>query len=281
MEASSCTKCEDTKSYFEVSQYEIQKDFDMVKMCCNYEIYFVFSGNGKHIIDFLEYECTPNTIFFLSPYQRHHWIVDENICLYKIEFSEAFLLEIGCGILQELSYIDGNYLSIKLQNNQKCTNLLSQLYTEYNNDNFGKNVALRSYLVLVLIGIQRAIEEMDIIENDIKDNHIWKLKKFIRENSYKYETVEYYANKLQITPDYLNKLIKNYYNKTASQYIREKTILEAQRLLAYTNHTIEDIASILGFYDSSYFRKFFKRETNTKPNDYREYIKDKYPIKIL
>jgi AraC-like DNA-binding protein len=264
-------------SYFSIEELTIKKDTP--KECSNYEIYFIFEGDGVHIIDTSEYECDSGVIFFLSPSQMHHFVPSSEIRGYKIEFNESFLVEMGCGLLQELSFIDGDFLSVKLSNNQKCTNILSQLIDEYNNERFGKSIALRSYLVMVLIGIQRAIEEENISHN--KDNYMWSLKKEIRENNYKIETVEYYAKKLNISADYLNKIVKQNSSITASKFIREKTILQAKRLLAYTDDTIESIGEILGFVDSSYFRKFFKRETSIRANEYREAIREKYPIKAI
>jgi AraC-like DNA-binding protein len=276
-------KSSSIKPYFSISSFIIDNNKNKIlsKKCCYYEIYFIQKGNGKHIIDLIDYIVEDGMIFFVSPSQSDHWYVEKKVEGIKIEFSESFLKEISCGILQELSFLDGNYFCVKLENNQKCEYLLSDLLKEFNQNRFGKNVALRSYLILVLIGIQRSIDDLKIPNiKKIDNEYIWSLKKLIRENQYKNETVEYYANKLGISADYLNKVIKSNYNKTASNYLREQTILEAQKLLAYSDDTVESISEKLGFVDISYFRRFFKRETSMTATEYRSYIRDKYPIMI-
>jgi AraC-like DNA-binding protein len=278
----SCESC-DGVSFFEITEFCIDSGIEqkLSKRCSHYEIYFVMSGKGKHIVDLIEYDIDDFTIFFLSPTQSEHWIIEQKVEGIKIEFSESFLMEVSCGILQELTFLDDSFVSIKLDNNQKCEYLLHELYKEYQSNNFGKSVALRSFLILVLIGIQRNIDTISTpkVKNS-SDEYIWSLKKAIKENGYKNETVEYYANELNISADYLNKIVKSRYQKTASKYLREQTILQAQRALAYSNDTVEAISHELGFVDISYFRRFFKRESGMTATEYRAYIRDKYPIKV-
>jgi AraC-like DNA-binding protein len=278
----SCTQ-DSTTPFFKISEFCIQKGKEQkeTKTCCHYEIYFVVNGKGKHIVDLKEYDIEDFMIFFLSPTQSEHWICQEQVEGVKIEFSESFLMEVSCGILQELTFLDDNFVSIKLDNNQKCEYLLHELLREYNMDKFAKSVSLRSYLILVLIGIQRNINDISLPKTKKNsDEYIWKFKKLIKDNGYKNETVEYYANELNISADYLNKIVKTSYKRTASKYIREQTILEAQRALAYTNDTVEAISIRLGFVDISYFRRFFKRETSKTATEYRSHIREKYPIKL-
>lgn len=82
--------------------------------------------------------------------------------------------------------------------------------------------------------------------------------------------VEYYANKLCITSNYLNKIIKQTLGTTAKLYIQEKMYKEAVRLLLYTTLTVTEIAECLHFDSSSYFVRFFKKRTGQTPLQYRE-----------
>lgn len=85
-------------------------------------------------------------------------------------------------------------------------------------------------------------------------------------------TIQAYAALLNITPNHLNKRVKQETGKTASTIINEITILEAKVLLLQTGMTISDISLELGFNDASYFSRFFKNETNHSPTDYRKMI---------
>lgn len=85
-------------------------------------------------------------------------------------------------------------------------------------------------------------------------------------------TIQEYAEKLNITPNHLNKRVKEEIGKTTSEIIREITILEAKVLLLQTNMSINEISMELGFDDASYFSRLFKSETNYTPSNYRKMI---------
>ena len=85
-------------------------------------------------------------------------------------------------------------------------------------------------------------------------------------------SVKEYASLLNITPNHLNKRVKNETGKTASEIIKEITILEAKVLLLQSDLTINEISEALGFNDASYFSRLFKNDTNFSPTDYRKMI---------
>lgn len=82
--------------------------------------------------------------------------------------------------------------------------------------------------------------------------------------------VEYYADKLCITPNYLNKVVRQSLGMTAKLYIHKKLFEEAERLLVYTTLTVTEIAERLHFDSPSYFVRFFRKQTGITPLKYRE-----------
>ena len=84
--------------------------------------------------------------------------------------------------------------------------------------------------------------------------------------------IKEYASQLNITSNHLNKRVKSETGKTASEIIKEITILEAKVLLLQTKMSINEISMELGFEDASYFSRFFKNETNHSPSNYRKMI---------
>lgn len=79
-----------------------------------------------------------------------------------------------------------------------------------------------------------------------------------------------YAEQLSITPNYLNAVVKDRLDLTAEQYIQNRVILEAERLLLNTNLSVTEIAFDLGFTDKSHFGKYFKKSTGESPNRFRQ-----------
>lgn len=74
-------------------------------------------------------------------------------------------------------------------------------------------------------------------------------------------SVQYYADKLCITPNYLNEMITSTMGISAKQYIQSKVMEEAKRLLVYTDFPIADIAFELCFSTVSYFIRSFRQHT--------------------
>jgi AraC family transcriptional activator of pobA len=83
-------------------------------------------------------------------------------------------------------------------------------------------------------------------------------------------TVQYLANKLNISPKYLSRLLKSLTGQNTQQYIHEKLILKAKEILTTTNLTISEIAYQLGFEYPQSFSKLFKSKTNMTPIEYRQ-----------
>ncbi|MBP1612690.1 MAG: putative AraC family transcriptional regulator [Bacteroidetes bacterium] len=79
-----------------------------------------------------------------------------------------------------------------------------------------------------------------------------------------------YAHQLNIHVNHLNKVLNETVGKTTKQLISERIALEARALLKHTNWTIDEIAFCLGFDDSSHFIKFFKKNGQATPKEFRK-----------
>jgi len=81
--------------------------------------------------------------------------------------------------------------------------------------------------------------------------------------------VEFYANKLCLTPKYLSKLVKESSGQSANEWIDSYVILEAKALLKSTNKNIQQISDELNFPSQSFFGKYFKRQVGVSPKEYK------------
>jgi len=82
--------------------------------------------------------------------------------------------------------------------------------------------------------------------------------------------LEFYANKLNITPKHLSKILKATGGKPANDWIDEHVTQEAKALLKSTNMTVDQISNELNFPSQSFFGKYFKRVTGMSPKEYKE-----------
>jgi len=81
--------------------------------------------------------------------------------------------------------------------------------------------------------------------------------------------LQFYADRLFLTPKYLSGKIKTLTGKSANDWINEFLMLEAKSLLKSTGKTIKEIAYGLGFPDASTFGKFFRKYEGVTPRQYR------------
>ena len=81
--------------------------------------------------------------------------------------------------------------------------------------------------------------------------------------------LEFYADKLCLTPKHLSKVIKTTSGKPANDLIDERVTLESKALLKSTNMTIQQISDELNFPSQSFFGKYFKRVTGMSPKEYK------------
>ena len=81
--------------------------------------------------------------------------------------------------------------------------------------------------------------------------------------------VEFYASRLFITSNYLNKIVRQSLGKSTKQYLAEMLMNESKRLLSYTSLSINEIAKELHL-EPAYFVKWFRQGNGVTPLQYRK-----------
>ena len=86
----------------------------------------------------------------------------------------------------------------------------------------------------------------------------------------KERTVNFYAEKLCITPKYLSVVCKRTSGKTASDWINEFVVKEIKKQLRHSSKSIKEIALDLDFPNLSFFGKYVKAHLGLSPTQYRK-----------
>ena len=82
-------------------------------------------------------------------------------------------------------------------------------------------------------------------------------------------TVQFVADTLHVSPNYLSALLKEMTGQSTQQHIQNKVIDKAKEKLSTTGLSVGEIAYQLGFEHSQSFSKLFKSKTNQSPLDFR------------
>ena len=82
-------------------------------------------------------------------------------------------------------------------------------------------------------------------------------------------SVQYIADQLNVSPNYLSDLLKVLTGQSTQQHIHDKLIEKAKERLSTTDLSVSEIAYELGFEHSQSFSKLFKTKTNLSPSKFR------------
>ena len=158
----------------------------------------------------------------------------------------------------------------KIQEAFSCVRRLLQIYMSLPEGN-GKEEGVRHLVVSVLYLIEEACREYKETENPVSRNEqlMWRFLELVYKEYKCHRRVAYYAGILSVTPRYLTTVLRQVGGRTASRWIEEYVVLEAQVLLRNSTMTIKDIAYGLHFNDPSIFSKYFTRVAGMSPEAYR------------
>lgn len=92
----------------------------------------------------------------------------------------------------------------------------------------------------------------------------------VNQHSKHERNVNFYADKLCLTPHYLSSVIRETSGQTVMQWINQAVILEAKVLLKHSDLLVFQISDELNFPNPSFFSKFFKRMTGMTPAEYQK-----------
>jgi AraC-like DNA-binding protein len=107
-------------------------------------------------------------------------------------------------------------------------------------------------------------------EFSLTNRHIQKFIRLVNSNFQHNRSVDFYAQQLNITPGHLNDVVKQHLGINAKQHILNRTMLEAKRLLSYTQLSVDEIATHLNYENTSYFVRAFRNSTNQTPLLFRK-----------
>lgn len=191
---------------------------------------------------------------------------------FKPDFLEPLLSSLQLGIeFPYLDYSGQQVFSVGIEYQKEIENLLQQINNELQNNNTGRETAIKMYLYLLLLAAKRGYEQQiqATVNTDPVSQLVSKFHKLVGHHFLHLRLVSDYANLLHVTPNHLNRVIKNATQKTASEAIDEMLIQEAKVLLKSTTLSAAEIAYKLDFSNPSSFSHFFKKVTGQTPLNYR------------
>lgn len=240
----------------------------------NFYLLVLFTnGTGKHTIDFDTFDITKGSLFLMQPGQIHSWKLSPDIDGYIVFYSkEIFNLHFKEKRIEHYPFFQSfkNNPEILLSDSEigHLQPYFDLMIDESKNNKQYKRDKLLNLLDIIHIEITRIYSSET---NQEKPIYNYKLKQFdeLLEKYFKTEkSPSFYADKMAITLKHLNRIVKATVNKTVTELITQRVILESKRLMVERKLTINQIADELGFSSPNYFTKLFKKHEGINPKEF-------------
>jgi AraC family transcriptional regulator, transcriptional activator of pobA len=131
-------------------------------------------------------------------------------------------------------------------------------------------------LTVLLLWVERWYDETRTERRPADDADVELHRRFARllESDYaRHHDAGHYADALAVPAAALSRALAEATGRTTKDLIIDRVMLEAARLLRYTDRTVGEIAHATGFTDPLYFSRAFKRRFGDSPMAYRDHVR--------
>ncbi len=233
-------------------------------------------GTGTHEIDFQKYDVSEGSLFFLSPGQVHSWELSPDTDGYIFFFSQPYYeMHYVNQKLKNFPFFNSPSFPRKLQLQSDELINMTRLFEDIQNEHQSQNVMKQGFILSLISQIYiQSVREF--AKDDEKTSatsvsyfkHYQDFENLLEESFTSQKSISFYASQLNISAKHLNRITQTVMQKTASEIITERVILEAQRMLIYLDEGLVEIAFRLGYEEYSYFARMFRKNTGITPSQF-------------
>ena len=239
-----------------------------------YHLFWVESGSGIFVSDGRSYPVTRGSLIFVPPGQVHAWEQNEALSGYVVCFEPALLFsgnDRPYRLLRELAQLSAATKDrATFQTAGSTYKMLQAAFEDLADESIGnaefRGDMLRSQVTALLIRLHRLCLSTPSVEVQRYSTQLTnRFLLLLEKEEGKLQRTSYYTSALSVSPRVLADALLAETGKSPSAWIRDRTLLEARRLLAYTDLTISEIAYRLNFRNVSYFVRFYRRSAGVAP----------------
>ncbi|MEM9544866.1 MAG: AraC family transcriptional regulator [Bacteroidota bacterium] len=242
-----------------------------------YTVLFIKKAEGKHVVDFNSYDFDENEVHFVSPGQVHQVALTKKPDGKVFTFSKEFLIfnNISDTYISNFnlfkSFRESPPIKVDEGTFKRLENLVRNM-EEYLDLQMDYHInALGALLTLFLINCSNSsnIDKSQIDDENPSVCLFRDFKRLVENNFHKWHKVKDYAAEINISPKQLSFTVKSVTGKVAKEFIQDRLIIEAKRLLMHTDMSVKEVAYKIGFEEPLHFSGFFKKKEGVSPSTFR------------
>lgn len=239
----------------------------------HYLLFLVKEGHASLMVDFSEICLKKHDLYYILPGQVHHrinareadgWYVALDTGLVPPDFREVFENQL---VLQQPFALSEKQFG-------QCHSLLKLIEEKHGEDSDNTfKLAINHSLLQAYLGIAACCfsRQSGLTSNISRPAQIsQEFKKLLSKNFALMKSPSAYAAQLNVSESYLNEVLKKTTGFSVSAWIQQEVVLEAKRLLYYSQLNVKEITHRLGYDDPAYFSRIFRNATGTTPLSFRE-----------
>jgi AraC family transcriptional activator of pobA len=239
-----------------------------------HELLWVRSGTGAHVLDGEEIPVCPGAVTLIGRGQVHTFLWSEGLNAAVVRFGDE-LLSGGMGWL--LAGHGGRTVPVPDGDVARLEGTIGALAAEARQPPDERTPRLERHLLSVLmLWIERWYDAARTEDRPADDARVELHRRFARlleEDFARHHDAAHYADALAVPAAALSRALAESTGRTTKELITDRVMLEAARLLRYTDRGVGEVAHATGFTDPLYFSRAFKRRVGEPPMAYRDRVR--------
>jgi AraC family transcriptional activator of pobA len=244
-----------------------------------HELIFVAGGRGEHLIDGCRTPIEASSVSVIGRGKIHQFIHAEDLRGALLRFTDAVLQggseRIAAGWL--LAGRGGRTIALPQESCDTMTPLFRAIAeeTERPPDSYGADV-VRHLIAAILLWTERWYDAGREERRAADDADVQLLRRFtdqLERDFVTHHDARHYADALAVPGPALARALARVTGRSTKELVTDRVMVEAARLLRYTDLTVGEISHRVGFGDPLYFSRAFKRHTGSSPQAYRESVR--------
>jgi AraC family transcriptional activator of pobA len=236
-----------------------------------HELFWTHAGDGEHLIDGRPWAVRPGTVTLIGRGQVHVLARARGLTGAVVRFGDEVLYGATPGWL--LGGRGPRTIDVPEPEAERLGATIASLAAEARRPADGCSAELeRHLLATVLLWIERWYDAARTQRRDADDGEVQLHRRFaqlLERDFARHHDATHYAGALAVPPAALSRALSRATGRTTKELVTDRVMLEAARLLRFTDLTVGEVAFRAGFGDQLYFSRAFKRHYGEAPMAYR------------